>query len=280
MELMWGSSFLKRFYGLIGLAVLLIMASTGLLHIRYANIWITPIAWYGYILFFDWLIFRKNRSSLLMNNPKEFFIILLVSIVLWCIFELHNLLFHNWIYIGLPENKFLTIFAFAISFATILPAIYQTNQFLKSFGLFESIKISKQIYTRTRLFMEILFGLILILITVVFPSAFTGPLIWLGYLLIFVPLNYLIGAPSILRQRQEGKINDTFTLLLSGYMCGIVWEALNFCAGAKWLYNVPYFPNIKIFEMPVLGFMGFGPFAIEFLAMYDFVRFHISKCRI
>lgn len=272
MKIFW-----KRFYGLIGLAIVFIMELTGVLRVRYANIWITPIAWYGYILFFDWLVFRRKNSSLLMNKPKEFFIMLPISIVLWCIFELHNLLFHNWVYIGLPRNKFLTSFGFVISFATILPALYETNEFLKSLGLFEFARISKQTYSKTRLLMEILLGLILVVITVVFPSVYTGPLVWFGYLLVFLPLNYLIGAPSILREREEGRLTNTLTLFVSGYVCGLVWEALNFWAGAKWKYQVPYFPHIKVFEMPILGFLGFGPFAIEFLAMYDFVRFGIEK---
>jgi len=35
---------------------------------------------------------------------------------------------------------------------------------------------------------------------------------------------------------------------------------------------VPYLGNIKLFEMPVLGFLGFLPFAIECWAMYIFSR--------
>jgi hypothetical protein len=39
---------------------------------------------------------------------------------------------------------------------------------------------------------------------------------------------------------------------------------------------VPYFGNVKIFEMPVLGFLGFPPFAIECWAIYIFVRSLVS----
>ena len=42
--------------------------------------------------------------------------------------------------------------------------------------------------------------------------------------------------------------------------------------GPKWIYTVPIFGDIKIFEMPVLGYFGFPPFALECLAMYVFVR--------
>jgi len=35
---------------------------------------------------------------------------------------------------------------------------------------------------------------------------------------------------------------------------------------------VPYLPNVKIFEMPVLGYLGFPPFALECFLMYRFSR--------
>ena len=35
---------------------------------------------------------------------------------------------------------------------------------------------------------------------------------------------------------------------------------------------MPIFGDIKIFEMPVLGYFGFPPFALECFAMYVFVR--------
>jgi hypothetical protein len=44
----------------------------------------------------------------------------------------------------------------------------------------------------------------------------------------------------------------------------------------KWTYTVPYFGETKIFEMPVLGYLGFPPFAIECWAMYIFVRSLLS----
>jgi len=63
----------------------------------------------------------------------------------------------------------------------------------------------------------------------------------------------------------------------SGYLCGIVWEFFNYWAAAKWVYHVPYLSQIKIFEMPVLGFLGFGPFGILFVEMYRFLIYAPSK---
>jgi len=61
-------------------------------------------------------------------------------------------------------------------------------------------------------------------------------------------------------------------LCAAGLICGFLWEFFNYCAIAKWTYTVPYFGNIKIFEMPVLGFLGFPPFAVECWVIYIFVR--------
>ncbi len=56
------------------------------------------------------------------------------------------------------------------------------------------------------------------------------------------------------------------------FICGGLWEFWNFWARAKWIYTVPILGDIKIFEMPVLGYFGFPPFALECFAMYVFVR--------
>ena len=61
-------------------------------------------------------------------------------------------------------------------------------------------------------------------------------------------------------------------MFLAGLVCGLLWEFWNFWATSKWHYNVPYLGHVKIFEMPILGFLGFMPFAVESYAIYIFVR--------
>jgi hypothetical protein len=36
--------------------------------------------------------------------------------------------------------------------------------------------------------------------------------------------------------------------------------------------GVPVFPDVKLFEMPLAGYLGFPPFALEIFSMYHFVR--------
>jgi hypothetical protein len=61
-------------------------------------------------------------------------------------------------------------------------------------------------------------------------------------------------------------------LFAAGLLCGFLWESWNWLAVARWRYHVPYLGDVKIFEMPVLGYLGFMPFAVESFALYRFLR--------
>lgn len=263
---------MKKYYGLIGLSIMVIMQVSAWLGVSVFNRWTTAIGWYGYILFFDWLAYRKTYESLLTAAPKEFLLMLPMSVLLWGIFELHNFSFHNWKYKGFFENNFVNAADFIIAFASILPALYVTVVFLKAMNIF-NFRIHPQIYTKRRLFGEISLGLGLIGVSVMFPSLYTGPLVWPGYMLVFPALNHLTGLPSIFNERARGRMSETLEFLAAGYICGIFWELFNFWSAAKWVYNVPFLEHIKIFEMPVIGFLGFGPFGIAFIEMYRFIRY-------
>jgi hypothetical protein len=65
---------------------------------------------------------------------------------------------------------------------------------------------------------------------------------------------------------EEGEWGKFWSLLLAGLMAGILWEFWNYWAGSHWEYSLPYFDFGRIFQMPVLGFTGFLPFALETFA--------------
>ena len=48
-------------------------------------------------------------------------------------------------------------------------------------------------------------------------------------------------------------------LLIAGLICGVAWEFFSYWAGGKWKYTVPIFPELRIFELPLLGYGGFPP---------------------
>jgi len=101
-------------------------------------------------------------------------------------------------------------------------------------------------------------------------------LVWLGFVFLLDPLNHRLGAPSLLGDWQRGSHRRLFSLLCAGFVCGFLWECWNYWAGAKWIYTVPFVGHLKIFEMPLLGFFGFPPFAVECFVITHFVaRLHM-----
>jgi hypothetical protein len=103
-------------------------------------------------------------------------------------------------------------------------------------------------------------------------SAWLVPLVWLGLILMLDPINALRGNPSIAGDIIRGNYQRLLALLASGGLCGLLWEFWNYWALTKWTYTVPYFGSVKMFEMPVLGYLGFPPFAVECWAMYVLIR--------
>ena len=50
------------------------------------------------------------------------------------------------------------------------------------------------------------------------------------------------------------------------------WEMWNYYSYPKWIYHVPWGGWLPIFEMPLLGYGGYLPFALELYALYHFLR--------
>lgn len=195
-----------------------------------------------------------------------------VSIVLWLVFEGYNLLMKNWHYAGLPESLWIRTFGYVWSFATIWPAILETQELLLAYGVFKNAKIRPLNFSPGVLNGFVLFGTIELAIPILFPSPWWGILVWTGFVFLLDPLNFRRGLPSLIGEFQEGKLQLFLTLMLSGLICGLLWEFWNYWAAAKWIYNVPVLGHIKLFEMPVVGYFGFMAFGLEVFVMWQFVR--------
>ena len=90
--------------------------------------------------------------------------------------------------------------------------------------------------------------------------------------MIFDPIVYSSKGDSLLKDLEEGRLSRILSLFVAGYICGFLWEFWNYWSASKWVYTAPFMKDIKIFEMPVAGFLGFGPFAWEYFCFYHFCR--------
>jgi hypothetical protein len=52
----------------------------------------------------------------------------------------------------------------------------------------------------------------------------------------------------------------------------VLWECWNYWSRSKWHYTVPIMEHLKLFEMPLPGYLGFPAFALECFTLYGFVR--------
>ena len=230
-------------------------------------------AWAGLIFTVDMLICRAEGSSLVIRCGAGFFLLLLWSTTCWFFFELLNLRLETWYYIFVTDHDLLRLVGSFVSFATVFPGIFWIDYYLAQLGVAAQIRSVAVCITPSRLTAFQLLGFVLLALPLLYPRYFF-PLVWVGPILIVAPMNYRRGGDSLLRQLELGIYGPAIRMLLAGLVAGLCWEFFNYWARAKWIYTVPFFDELKLFEMPVAGFLGFPPFALECAVLYRFLVWH------
>ncbi len=264
---------MKKTFPAYGIFSFLLLFLSEVLHLKKVEpfySWFYCFAWWSYILFVDALIYRLKGNSLLMNRTKEFFLLIPWSVFIWLIFEAANLSLENWYYINLPHSRVERWSAYVIAYGTVLPGIFETTELLETLGLFKDSSIRKTVFSQKGLNGLIALGVLCLVFPLVFPH-YCFSLIWVGFIFLLEPFLYRFGGRSLLRDLEKGRPKTIYLLLIAGLICGILWEFWNFWSHSKWVYTVPFFDEAKGFEMPILGFLGFPPFAVQVYVMYHFV---------
>ncbi len=261
---------LTKLYGPIALLVLIISEILLFTGNSFIGKWFYCFAWWPYIFFVDWLVKRKTGNSLIFDRTKEFLILIPWSTFIWLIFEWFNLWLKNWHYINIIPSTPERWFGYFISYGTVLPGLFETYELLMAYGLFRHAKI-RPIQAKKAYPWFVLLGILFLILPVAYPKYFF-PLVWGSFIFLLEPINHALGAPSLLREWEEGSFRKFYLLLLAGLICGLLWEFWNFWATSKWIYTVPFVGRVKLFEMPVLGFLGFPPFSVECYVMMNFIN--------
>lgn len=269
-------------YTFIGLLIMVIAQLGLIMRIAWVATWLTPIMWSGYILFVDGLVYQRNHASWLTTRKLEFPLLVFFSIGIWLLFEAYNFHIQNWFYDGVPNAAWMRNVAYAWSFATIIPGVFLTSELIISFlppHLFKQRKPSREKVPGWSWFLS---GLVLVLIPLALPIPIARYLfgaVWLGFFLLLDPINAKLGRGSLKQRWLQGDRKITFGLLLGGLLCGFLWEGWNYQAfrlgGGHWIYTVPEplrIQGLHYGQMPILGMLGFPPFALELYVMYHFLR--------
>ena len=246
---------------------------------QFVGHWMTPLVWTGYILFADALLYRFRGWSPLLNDRLEFLLVCVVSIGAWWLCEFYNAprFWRSnfelwWHYHNLEPNLMLRRVGYDWAFATIFPLLFLTAEVLAATVFQRADRGSQLKSSKPFLIVLIIIGGIGVLLPLIYPSPWYAPVIWLSFVFLLDPINAVRGYSSITGDINRGDWRRLWSLLVSGFFCGFLWEFFNYWAISKWTYTVPYFGNIKIFEMPILGYLGFPPFAVECWVIYIFVR--------
>ncbi|MCF7805136.1 MAG: DUF4332 domain-containing protein [Candidatus Marinimicrobia bacterium] len=235
-------------------------------------------AWYGYLLVVDAVIFWRQRHSFLSHRRRELLEMLFWSVPFWFLFEAYNFVIKNWYYAyALHSDWNQGVFAW-FSFATVLPACFFHAELIKSFGFFTGMRTKSVPVEKGLQQFFLWFGAACVMLPLIFPT-YTFWMVWGATLGIPDYINYKNGAPSILGDLKNGRPGRLYRLLSGGILAGIVWEGLNYWARCKWIYTVPGLEELKLFEMPVMGFLGFPVLALEAFALYTMFSYYFRGTR-
>ncbi len=259
------------FYAIIAAILLVIFEILLFCRINFVMNYFYMLAWWPYIFLADGIVRYKTGTSIWTRSKKSLLSLSIWSVTVWLIFELYNLVMKNWHYIDIVPNRWIRWLGYSLAFATVLPGLFETYELIGAFNIFSSARLPKFEITKNLEDILILIGISFLVFPISFPK-YCYPLVWGGFVFLLDPINRRMRGRSFLSELSKGNLTKAYQMLLSGLICGFLWEFWNYWAGAKWIYTVPFVGNIKLFEMPVAGFLGFPPFALECYCMYEFLR--------
>jgi hypothetical protein len=253
----------------LGLSVLVVSTIGMLRAVEPFATWYYQFSWYSVLLAADGALAlfgakRLRRGEFLLLGKPAFLLSMLGwSAVAWFFYELLNFRLQNWYYVFLPGSLSVRWIGTTVAFATVLPAVFIAEAILSNVGFAHGIRTRPlRVTPRTITGMRIV-GVALMALVLAFPRYFFA-LVWGASMLMIEPRVYNKARDrSLLHDLELGKPGRLLRLLAGGAIIGLLWESLNIGARAKWIYTVPFLENLKLFEMPVPGFLGFPPFAVE-----------------
>ena len=235
------------------------------------HIYFFPL-WLGYTLVVDGLVYRRRGSSILTRSRLRFGLLFVMSAPAWWLFESFNHHTQNWNYHGaeLFTDVEYAVLA-SVAFSTVMPAVFETAELVRSFswvdGLYGGPRISPSRGITLGFFCA---GWLLLVGIVLFPNMLY-PFIWGSVFCLIEPANVWLGRPSLFDSLAQRDWRPTLSLALGALVCGIFWEFWNYWSYPKWTYHTPGVDFWYIFEMPLLGYVGYLPFGLELYALAHLV---------
>jgi hypothetical protein len=214
-------------------------------------------------------VLKRKGSSLLVRNWRKYVLLFVLSIPVWWIFEGLNLRTQNWHYLGREYFTDLEYFLYAsLCFSTVIPAVFGSAELINSFAWTNNMKGGPRIPSgKTSLTIILAIGITSLALLLIWPKYFYV-FLWLSVFLIIDTISHIRGYRSLVYFTNAKDWRPLISLALGCLMCGFFWELWNYYAYPKWIYQIPGVEFLYVFEMPVLGYLGYIPFSFELFAFY------------
>ena len=225
----------------------------------------TPL-WLSFIVVINAHVHRLSNSAPIYKAPGKFALLFLVSAAFWWIFEFLNRFTENWDYTGVEGVSGLHYFVHgSICFSTVLPAVYSMFRLLYCRNaLHEYFFLGVRTpFLRSRFIAvaSLITGLLGMIGVGAIPT-YAYPFVWLGPVLIYGGSYQVFQRQAKRKALMRGDWRWVAFWALAGLICGFFWELWNFNSLLKWEYQVSFFNGLHVFEMPLLGYLGYLPFGV------------------
>jgi hypothetical protein len=229
--------------------------------------WFYVLAWYPTLVILDEVVVLLGGERLLAR-PREVALMLWWSAVIWLLFEAINFRLRDWYYVFLPAGRLERWLGITVSLATVVPAVLLPERLLDRLGVWRDLRFPSFALEPRHLEIAGWVGWGLLAAVLTFPR-YLYPLTWGAIWLIAEPLLYRRDPErSLFADVARGSWGRIARLLAAGLFAGVLWESFNAMARGRWIYTVPFLEHLKIFEMPLVGFLGFPFFALEVWSLY------------
>ncbi len=224
--------------------------------------------WLGYILTVDALVAWRAGASLWTRSRRGFVLLFILSVPAWWLFEIINNRTGNWEYLGAGTFTPLEYYALCtLSFSTVMPAVFETAELVRTFHWVKALRPGPRIPDTPRLNRRLLLaGLVMLSLTLLWPGFFY-PLVGISLVLVLEPVNRRLGRRHLLEWLQAGDWQPVISLSLGALICGFFWEMWNYWSWPQWIYHTPGAQFLHVFAMPLLGYGGYIPFALELFGL-------------
>jgi hypothetical protein len=228
-----------------------------------------PVVWWGVLLLLDAWNARRWGVAPINGNAHHFLAVTLpLSVLFWLVYELLNLRFPQWRYEGEPESTWAQImFGFA-AYATVIPIILQFQWLLAGPAARWVLPgwLDREVRRRPAVYVSI--GIAMLALPAFLRLFWVNQLMWIAPAILAAPF---LSKPSNLAPSPRLAAAFAGSVAVAGIAGGFLWELFNYWSATKWKYLIMT-DAAHVFEMPLVGYLGFVPFAFSTVAIYAWQR--------